>query len=231
MKSFREENYLKAIYQLHNNQQNSIVSITDIANWLELKTPSVLEKLNTLVKKELITYHKKEGAKLTKKGNSIALNIIRRHRIWETYLNKQLNFNWAEVHEIAEQLEHVNSEKLLDKIYDIIGKPEFDPHGDPIPSKQGLIPNSDRRSLLKSLKGCKIKVLGVTEHSQDFLNYLTQQNIKINDTLTVTTVVDYDNSIMLMNKQKNIITLSAKSANQLLVKCLKATCNCHKTNK
>lgn len=226
MKSYREENYLKAIYQLHNNQNNEIVSITDIANWLELKTPSVLEKINTLVKKDYVTYHKKDGAKLTKAGKEIALNIIRRHRIWETYLNKELNFNWAEVHEIAEQLEHVNSEKLLDKIYEIIGKPNFDPHGDPIPNKQGKLPNSDRRALSMSVKGCKCIIQGVSDHSETFLNYLTQLSINIEDKIQVTQIIEYDGSIIIQNKHKQEITLSSKSANQILVTCTKNNCLC-----
>lgn len=228
MKSYREENYLKAIYQLHNDQNNEIVSITDIANWLELKTPSVLEKINTLVKKDYVTYQKKDGAKLTKAGKEIALNIIRRHRIWETYLNKELNFNWAEVHEIAEQLEHVNSEKLLDKIYEIIGKPNFDPHGDPIPNKQGKFPNSDRRALSMSVKGCKCIIQGVSDHSETFLNYLTQLSINIEDKIQVTQVIEYDGSIIIQNKHKQEITLSSKSANQILVTCTKNNCLCKK---
>jgi DtxR family Mn-dependent transcriptional regulator len=228
MKSYREENYLKAIYQLQSDQKNALVSITDIANWLELKSPTVLEKLNTLVKKGLISYNKKDGAKLTKQGKEIALNIVRRHRIWETYLQKELNFNWAEVHEIAEQLEHVDSDKLLDKIYEILGKPNFDPHGDPIPNKQGVIPNSDRRPLSKSIKGCKCLVLGVSEHSENFLNYLTELDIKINDKLTVQNVIDYDGTLYIENKEKKIITLSSQSGSQILVSCTKINCDCKK---
>jgi DtxR family Mn-dependent transcriptional regulator len=108
MKSYREENYLKAIYQISQAEKEAVVTITEIAHVLDVKPPSVLEKLNILVKKGLITYNKVDGAVLTKAGKELAVNIVRRHRIWETYLFKQLKFSWSEVHEIAEQLEQIN---------------------------------------------------------------------------------------------------------------------------
>lgn len=226
MYSFKEENYLKAIYQLSVIDKEHSVSITDIGHSLALKPPTVLEKINGLVTKGLVTYNKLDGAKLTKKGFDIAINIVRRHRIWETYLYKQLQFSWSEVHEIAEQLEHVNSDKLIDKIYSILGSPEFDPHGDPIPNKQGIIPLSDRRPLSKSINGCKCVVLGVSEHSEAFLNHLTDLNIVLNDRLTVEQIIAYDETIKMRNKHKEVILISAKAAQQLLVTCIKPNCGC-----
>ena len=226
MNSFKEENYLKAIYQLSVIDKETIVSITDIAHSLALKPPTVLEKLNTLSTKGYVTYNKIEGAKLTKKGFDIAINIVRRHRIWETYLYKQLHFSWSEVHEIAEQLEHVNSDKLIDKIYHVIGSPEFDPHGDPIPNKQGVLPVSDRRPLSKSVNGCKCVVLGVSEHSEAFLNHLTDLNIVLNDKLVVEQIIAYDETIKMRNKNKELILISSKAAQQLLVICVKPNCGC-----
>lgn len=226
MKTYREENYLKAIYQLADHDKSKAVSPTDIANWLEVKPPTVLEKLAILVKKNYVTYNKFDGAKLTPTGKEIALNIVRRHRIWETYLYKQLNFSWSEVHEIAEQLEHVNSDKLMDRIYDIIGKPDFDPHGDPIPNKQGRLPKSDRRPLSKSIKGCKCVVLGVSEHSEVFLNYLTEMHIGLNDKLVVEQINSYDDSLILGTKNKETILMSSKAAQQILVQCMKPNCGC-----
>lgn len=226
MKTYREENYLKAIYQLANHDKTKSVSPTDIANWLEVKPPTVLEKLAILVKKEYVTYNKFDGAKLTQKGSEVALNIVRRHRIWETYLYKQLKFSWSEVHEIAEQLEHINSDKLIDRIYDVIGNPDFDPHGDPIPNKQGKLPKSDRRPLSQSIKGCKCVVLGVSEHSEVFLNYLTELNIGLNDKLTVEQINSYDDTLKLGNKTKEPILMSSKAAQQILVHCLKPNCAC-----
>lgn len=226
MKTYREENYLKAIYQLASHDKNKAVSATDIANWLEVKPPTVLEKLAILVKKEYVTYNKFDGAKLTVTGKDIALNIVRRHRIWETYLYKELKFSWSEVHEIAEQLEHINSDKLIDRIYDVIGNPDFDPHGDPIPNKQGKLPKSDRRPLSQSIKGCKCVVLGVSEHSEVFLNYLTDLKIGLNDKLIVEQINAYDDSLKLSTKTKEHILMSAKAAQQILVQCIKPNCAC-----
>ncbi len=226
MKTYREENYLKAIYQLADQDKHTSVSPTDIAHWLDVKSPTVLEKLAILVKKGYITYNKFDGAKLTPSGKEIALNIVRRHRIWETYLYKELNFSWTEVHEIAEQLEHINSDKLMDRIYDMIGKPDFDPHGDPIPNKQGRLPKSDRRPLSKSIKGCKCVVLGVSEHSEVFLNYLTEMHIGLNDKLIVEQINSYDNSLKLSTKNKEIVLMSSKAAQQILVQCIKPNCGC-----
>ena len=229
MNSFKEENYLKAIYQLGVIDKEKTVGATDIANWLALKPPTVLEKLNALVTKGFIKYNKAEGAKLTKKGFDIAINIVRRHRIWETYLYKQLNFSWSEVHEIAEQLEHVNSDKLIDKIYNVLGNPEFDPHGDPIPNKHGVLPKSDRRPLSKSIKGSKCVVLGVSHDNEVFLNYLTDLKISLNDKLIVEQIISYDETIKVTNKYKETVLISAKAAEQLMVACVKPNCSCKNT--
>lgn len=228
MNSFKEENYLKAIYQLGVMDGEHNVGATDLANWLALKPPTVLERLHALSAKGLVKYNKTEGASLTKKGYEIAINIVRRHRIWETYLYKQLNFSWSEVHEIAEQLEHVNSDVLIDKIYSILGCPEFDPHGDPIPNKQGVLPKSERRPLSKSIKGCKCLLLGVSEDSEVFLNYLTELNIALNDKLLVEQINPYDESLKVLNKEKVSIIISAKAAQHLMVACIKPNCGCKK---
>ena len=226
MKTYREENYLKAIYQLSNHDKTKIVSATEIAICLEIKPPTVLEKLAILVKKGYVTYNKFDGAKLSQTGKEIAINIVRRHRIWETYLYKQLKFSWSEVHEIAEQLEHVNSDKLIDRIYDVIGNPDFDPHGDPIPNKQGKLPKSDRRPLSKSVKGCRCIILGVSEHSEVFLNYLTELKIGLNDKITVEQINAYDDSLKLLTKNKELVLISSKAAKQILVNCIKPNCDC-----
>ena len=226
MKTYREENYLKAIYQLSNHDKTKIVSATEIAICLEIKPPTVLEKLAILVKKGYVTYNKFDGAKLSQTGKEIAINIVRRHRIWETYLYKQLKFSWSEVHEIAEQLEHVNSDKLIDRIYDVIGNPDFDPHGDPIPNKQGKLPKSDRRPLSKSVKGCRCIILGVSEHSEVFLNYLTELKIGLNDKITVEQINAYDDSLKLLTKNKELVLITSKAAKQILVNCIKPNCDC-----
>jgi len=226
MKSYREENYLKAIYQITSLKPPVAATITELAGTLEIKPPSVLEKLNLLVKKKLITYNRKDGARLTKEGSEQALNIIRRHRIWETYLYKQLRFSWSEVHDIAEQLEHVHSEKLIDRIYEIIGKPNFDPHGDPIPSKHGVMPKEERRPLSQSVKGCRCLVLGVGVHTDEFLDHLTTLHIKLGEKLTVENVLHFDNSVMVRLKDKRSLLLSSGISENLFVRCLKEDCAC-----
>lgn len=227
MKSFREENYLKAIYQI--SESGDVVSITEIAHTLGLKPPTVLEKLNVLKQKKLISYNKTQGAKLTTEGKSIAVNIIRRHRIWETYLFKVLKFGWSEVHEIAEQLEHVDAEKLIDRVYEVCGKPDFDPHGDPIPNKQGKMPEKFRRPILESVKGCRCVVLGVGPHNDAFLEHLSKLNIKLNDKLIIEERVDFDNTILARTKDKELIHLSEKVAKNLYVSCIKEGCLCKGT--
>ncbi len=226
MKAFREENYLKAIYQIYNADTGGIVTITEIANTLGVKPPSVLEKLNILVKKGFISYNKVQGAKLTKAGKEVALNIVRKHRIWETYLYKQLGFSWSEIHEIAEQLEHIDSEKLIDRIYEVIGKPDFDPHGDPIPSRTGKMPVFARRPLANSFVGCKCRVLGVGIHHDDFLDHLTALGIQLNDVLIVEAIKSFDGTMVVRTKGKKQVFLSDKVARNLFVSCIKEKCEC-----
>lgn len=226
MKSYREENYLKAIYQITNIKPAIPATITEIASILDIKPPSALEKLNLLVKKGLISYNRKDGARLTKEGKEQALNIIRRHRIWETYLYKQLRFSWSEVHDIAEQLEHVHSDKLIDRIYEILGKPSFDPHGDPIPSKNGVMPKEERRPLSESRKGCRCLVLGVGIHTDEFLDHLTTLQIKLGEKFTVENVLNFDNSLMVRLKDRRSLLISSGISENLYVRCLKEDCSC-----
>lgn len=226
MQSFKEENYLKAIYQLKIGDQKEVVTITDIAVQLGLKTPTVLEKIKGMVIKKLISYNKISGVQLSKTGFDVAANIVRRHRIWETYLYKELKFSWSEVHEIAEQLEHVNSTKLIEKIYAILGYPKFDPHGDPIPDLKGVLPKSERRPLSKSVEGCKLLILGVSEHSDSFLNYLSEKHIGLNDRFVIERIDAFDESLLMISKSKERCLVSAKAAKFIQVACLKENCVC-----
>lgn len=229
MQSFKEENYLKAIYQLKVGDQKEIVTLTDIATHLGLKTPTVLEKIRGMASKKLISYNKVKGVLLSKTGFDLAVNIVRRHRIWETYLFKELKFSWSEVHEIAEQLEHVHSEKLIEKIYSVLGSPKFDPHGDPIPDLKGVLPISERRPLSKSVEGCKLKILGVSEHSDSFLNYLSEKQIGLNDRFFLEKIDAFDESFILVSKSKERCLISLKAAKFIQVTCLKENCQCKLT--
>lgn len=226
MNNITDDNYLKAIYHLRFSENQKIVTPTMVANELLVKPPSVLEKLKGLSNKKYVKYNKVSGIELTKLGKDIAVNVVRRHRIWETYLNKHLGFSWGEVHEVAEDLEHVRNEKLIDKIYDILGSPDFDPHGDPIPNKQGTFPKVERRTLSISKIGCKLTIVGVTEHSDAFLKYLTDINLSLNDKINVINVIEFDGSIQIKNKQHKEIQLSKLIADKIMVRCLKPNCIC-----
>ncbi len=223
----KEENYLKAIFSITGSGAKA--SVTEIAFTLGIKPSSVLDKLNVLRVKNLITYNKRLGAKLTEKGKTNALDVIRRHRIWEAFLVNKLGFGWAEVHEIAEQLEHVKSDNLIDRIYEAIGSPLFDPHGDPIPDKMGKFPFSDRRPLSRSVPGCVCVVVGVNRHDKDFLNRLSELGITLNKKIEVKEVIPFDNLIVISTSQGSKSYISDKISSHLLVKCNKTGCGCRKT--
>ena len=221
-----DEKYLKAIYQLSRSEVPGKASIQELAYLLELKPPSIHERLKLLQTSKLITYKKASGILLTKQGEKEALGVIRKHRIWETFLHKVCKFSWSEVHELADQLQHVKSDKLIDRLYTLSGEPKFDPHGDPIPDKTGALPLSKRRPLIQSVEGCKCVVLGVNEDSPEFLNYLTELNIGLNEKLTVDKIFLFDGSIKVSYKSGQQCILSAKVSEQILVTCVKNGCHC-----
>ncbi|MBA3662682.1 MAG: metal-dependent transcriptional regulator [Bacteroidetes bacterium] len=221
-----DEKYLRAIYQVSTSEKIDKTTISELAYYLDLKPPTVLERLKILKAEKLITYTKTNGIALTKTGYKEALNVIRKHRVWETFLVKVCKFGWNEVHELAEQLQNINSEKLIDRIFTLSGEPKFDPHGDPIPDKAGVLPTSQRRPLLNSVSGCKCLVLGVNEDSAEFLNYLTELKIGLNDKLYVEKIFSFDGSVKIKYKNTYSAVLSSKVAEQILITCTKAGCGC-----
>lgn len=218
--------YLKAIYHISQAEKNSRTGLSDLAYYLDLKPPTVLEKLKNLEALKLISYKKKEGIALTRAGQKEALNVVRRHRIWETFLQNVCKFGWNEVHELAEQLQNIHSEKLIDRIYELSGQPRFDPHGDPIPDKGGTLPVSVRRPLLKSVEGCRCRVLGVNEDSTEFLNYLTDLQIGLNEKIAVEKVFGFDGSVKIKYGAQLAAVLSPHVAEKILVTCVKPNCGC-----
>lgn len=221
-----DEKYLRAIYAVSHTEKRTKVSLSDLAYYLDLKPPTVLERIHVLQKEKLLSYSKTEGVLLTKNGEKEALAVIRKHRIWETFLHKVCKFGWNEVHEMAEQLQNVNSDKLIDRIYTLSGEPKFDPHGDPIPDKSGKLPVSVRRPLLNSVEGCKCVVLGVNEDSAEFLNYLTELKIGLNEKLSVEKVFIFDGSVKVKYKNGESAVLSPKVAEKIMVSCNKPGCGC-----
>lgn len=221
-----DEKYLKAIYQISLSEPEQKAGLSELAYYMDLKPPTVLERIRILAAENYLQYSKQKGIQLSKSGEKIALQVVRKHRIWETFLQKVCKFNWSEVHELAEQLQQVNSDKLIDKLFILCGEPKFDPHGDPIPDKQGVMPVSERRPLLHSVEGCKCTVLGVNEDSVEFLNYLSELAIGLNEKLQVEKIFTFDGSIKVRYKSNLNATLSAKVAEKIMVSCSKPGCLC-----
>ena len=211
MNTFAEENYLKAILSL-SIQSGELVSTNEIASEINTSAASVSDMLKKLQEKDLIIYTKYKGVSLNKKGEKIAVNILRKHRLWETFLVRKLDFNWDEVHDVAEQLEHIKSERLMDKLDSFLNFPKFDPHGEVIPTKDGEIPKTDRISLSEIEENNKGTVLGVTLDDSSFLQYLNKLEIQIGTEIEVFDRIDFDKSvnISINNKKQNISNQVAK---------------------
>jgi DtxR family Mn-dependent transcriptional regulator len=213
MLSQSEENYLKAIFSIElSNTQN--VSTTLIAENLNTKASSVTDMIKKLAEKDLVNYKKYKGVKLTSKGRQIAVNIVRSHRIWEVFLVDKLNYNWDEVHDLAEQLEHVKSANLIDKLDAFLEFPSHDPHGDPIPDKKGNIEHHKNNMLASVLVGETCVVVGVKDSSVAFLQFMDKHGLQINSEITVLDKFDFDHSMSVrLTNDKTLILSEKVSAN------------------
>lgn len=196
MFSDSEENYLKAIFHLERISKSG-VSTNAIAERMETKASSVTDMLKKLADKELANYVKYQGVTLSPKGKKTAAAIIRKHRLWEVFLVEKLDFNWDEVHEIAEQLEHIESEKLIDQLDKLLDFPKFDPHGDPIPSKDGTFPERDKKLLSDIEVGKSGVCVGVKDTSPSFLKFLDKNNIALGKTIQVLEHEEFDDSLKI----------------------------------
>ena len=214
--SITEENYLKAIYSL-NTAVDCRASNQLIAERLDVNPASVTDMLRKLDEKRLIDYTRADGAKLTKEGLKQAIKTIRKHRLWETFLVNRMNFKWDEVHEVAEQLEHIQSDKLLDELDKMLGYPKFDPHGDPIPDSTGKMTVVKTSPLSEAEVASKVKVVSVTDNSTAFLKYLDKQGIGLNDTLVIKEIVEFDKSLLVELKGKKEVFLSREAGEKILV--------------
>lgn len=215
MRSSSEEDYLKAIYSL--SESDTGASTNALAQHLEMKASSITDMLKKLSDKGWVNYEKYKGASLKKEGKIIALNIVRKHRLWETFLVNKLNFKWDEVHEIAEQLEHIKSNELIDRLDDFLGNPEFDPHGDPIPNKNHEITDSRKRSYLSEVEINKeVIIIGVKDSSAPLLQYLEKENMILGKNITVLEIHVFDKSLRISidNRELNI---SERVAQNVLV--------------
>lgn len=189
-----EENYLKIIYHLSKENPQG-VSTSAIAQKMNTKASSVTDMMRRLSDKKLVHYVKYQGVILTKEGEVKAIDLVRRHRLWEVFLLEKLNFSWDEVHDIAEELEHVNSKKLIDRLDAFLGYPNTDPHGDPIPTSEGVIAVADK-ILLSEAELNKLYIFkGVKSSSKEFLQYLSKDNWKIGDEVKVLSIEKFDLSM------------------------------------
>uniref|UniRef100_UPI00106C38C5 metal-dependent transcriptional regulator n=1 Tax=Flavobacterium psychrophilum TaxID=96345 RepID=UPI00106C38C5 len=194
--TFSEENYLKTIYHL-TTISDSEVSTNAIAEKMETKASSVTDMLKKLSEKDLINYKKYQGVSLTETGSLSAKMIVRKHRLWEVFLVEKLDFPWDEVHDIAEQLEHIKSEKLINKLDDFLGNPTEDPHGDPIPNANGQIISIEKQ-LLSELNEKQIGIcVGVKDTSSEFLKYLDKQEIALGSKIEIIVKEEFDLSLKI----------------------------------
>ena len=211
-----EENYIKAILSI-NLEKNSIVSTNEIAKILETSAASVTEMIKKLQDKKLVIYEKYKGVKLSKAGRIKAFEILRKHRLWETFLVNKLDFSWSEVHDVAEQLEHIKSEKLTDKLDHFLNYPNFDPHGEPIPTKSGIIPSTKRITLSEMKINSKGIIMGVSLDNKEFLDHLTKISISIGTKIEAIDRIIFDQSMKIKINSK-IEHISKEIANNILIK-------------
>lgn len=215
-----EENYLKYIFQLSEMNEGGTVKTNDLAYKLEHSAASVTDMLRKLSDKKLVAYKKYYGVSLTKTGLQIAVQVLRKHRLWETFLVKNLKFTWDKIHDIAEQLEHVQSDELIDRMDEYLGHPKFDPHGDPIPDKQGniLVPN------VICLADAKLKkqylLANVNDESAAFLKYLNKIQVQLNDKIRIIDKEEFDETVLLMVNDRKQLTISKDAAQNMWVKAI-----------
>lgn len=215
MFTLSEENYLKAIYHLQTVSGKGI-STNAIAKKLETKASSVTDMVKKLADKEVLTYVKYQGVSLTDLGRKIAVGVIRKHRLWEVFLVEKLNFSWDEVHDVAEQLEHIKSPKLINELDAFLEFPKMDPHGDPIPDKNGNFQKIEKK-LLSTLEENQLGVcVGVNDSSSEFLKYLDRYNISLGQKIRVISKEPFDGSLTILINGKEM-SISQKISNNIYI--------------
>ncbi|WP_067146886.1 metal-dependent transcriptional regulator [Pseudotamlana agarivorans] len=207
-----EENYLKAIYHL-GKQGTVAVSTNAIAEKIESKASSVTDMIKKLAEKNLANYIKYQGVTLTESGRLAAALVIRKHRLWEVFLVEKLNFTWDEVHDVAEQLEHIKSPKLVNELDALLGFPTHDPHGDPIPDKDGHYTPLKSVNILEVEPGNEGVLARVIDSSDVFLKYLNKNNLALGDTIKVLDFEPFDHSLTIETATKKMIISNAVAKN------------------
>ncbi len=215
--SIAEENYIKAIYHLQ--QCNTSVATNDVATALQTKAASVSDMLKKLKAKNVVEYEKYKGFVLSNNGEKVALSIVRKHRLWEFFLVEKLQFEWDEVHEVAEELEHISSKKLVDKLDAFLGFPKFDPHGDPIPDSNGIVLNQQQILLVEAPSKVQLIISAVANQSSALLELLKHKNLAIGTSLQIEQRFGFDESLEIqLLETSEVLTISNQLSKALFVK-------------
>jgi DtxR family Mn-dependent transcriptional regulator len=216
MHTLSEENYLKAIFRLAQLGDMKI-STSAIAEALGNNPASVVDMIRKLTDKKVIEYDKKKGVKLTAQGQKEAVQIVRKHRLWEVFLLEKLGYRWDEIHDIAEELEHIKHPDLADRLEQFLGFPEYDPHGDPIPKANGKMAKSYSTTLADAKPGTACKVAAVKDTSSSFLQYLEKLDIKIGTSIQLIEKIAFDHSLVISIDERELSTVSQKFGENILI--------------
>ncbi|MEM7656035.1 MAG: metal-dependent transcriptional regulator [Bacteroidota bacterium] len=211
-----EENYLKCIWR--NSNGEDLVSTNTIAYDLGTSAASVSDMIKKLHDKELIHYKKRKGVRLTESGTKVALKILRKHRLWEVFLVEKLQFSWDNVHDIAEQLEHINSPELIRQLDVFLGFPKFDPHGDPIPNEEGEMAELNTEPLASIPEGETATIVSVKRSDQEFLQYLDRVGLTIGTEVQLVEKLSFDDSLQLSLQQQKMVVSGTVGDNLLVVR-------------
>lgn len=213
-RSLADENYLKAVFHLSGDKA---APTGMLAEYLNVSAASVTDKMKRLQEKGYVIYQKSRGVVLTREGSQIALSVIRKHRLWEQFLVAVLGFKWDEVHEIAEQLEHIDSDELVERIDRYLGYPKADPHGDPIPDEKGKISEPELIQLGAAQEGKTVRIAAVANHDPEFLKFLDKKGLVLHRELTIKSREPYDGTLTLQTAEKKTVILSEMVASQIWV--------------
>lgn len=213
--SSSKENYLKAIYHLQ--EEDGVVTTNALAKELDTRAASITDMLKKLKTQKLLLYEKYQGFRLSPEGRKVAIQIIRKHRLWEVFLVEKLSFGWEEVHEMAEELEHITSKKLIDRLDEFLGFPKSDPHGDPIPDINGKMSPKKQVSLMELAINVPGLVSNITDQSSEMLELLRHKGISLGTKLEIKKRFSFDNSLELKIKNQPSITISENVAKNVFV--------------
>ncbi len=214
--SVSEENYIKSIYHLQ--QETGLVNTNSLAAEMQTKAASVTDMLKKLSTKKILQYEKYKGFKLTENGKKIALSVVRKHRLWEYFLVEKLGFEWDKVHDIAEELEHISSNELIERLQDFLGNPSFDPHGDPIPDSNGKIPKLLQLNLPALPVNKTAVVSSVTNQSPQMLEMLKHYFIAIGTSIKVVKRFEFDGSLEIKVSKQPVCIISELIAKNIFVR-------------